>query len=82
LRVVPQSGKSGKVTVYFTVPNPNKYSLELFRAGETESQIISLKNPGSRIFETTLVEERVELELELDHKDLGFAIEGLIHVVS
>jgi hypothetical protein len=82
LRVVPQTGSSRLVSVFLTVPIPGKYCLELYRAGESENQFIRVDKPSSVSFEVKEPNQRVELKPQLDPKDLAFAIEGLIHVVS
>lgn len=82
LRVVPKVGGSGLVSVFLTVPNPGKYSLALYRAGESENQLIKVDKPTSVFFQVSEPNQRVELNPQLDPKDLAFAIEGLIHVVS
>jgi hypothetical protein len=79
LRVVPESGIPGSVNVFLTVSKPGKYSLELFRAGESEHELIATKS--EKVFTTTVTNERVNLPLKLEPKDLAFAIEGVIHVV-
>jgi hypothetical protein len=82
LRVVPKVGSSGLVSVFLTVPVPGKYCLELYRAGESENQFIRVDKPSSMVFEIHEPNQRIELEPQLDPKDLAFAIEGVIHVVS
>jgi hypothetical protein len=69
----------GSVNVFLTVPKPGKYSLELFRAGESEHELIATKS--EKVFTTTVTNQRVNLPLKLEPKDLAFAIEGVIHVV-
>jgi hypothetical protein len=81
LRVVPKVGSSGLVSVFLTVPVPGKYCLELYRAGESENQYIRVNKTSSMVFETHEPNQRIELEPQLDPKDLAFAIEGVIHVV-
>jgi hypothetical protein len=82
LRVVPKVGSLGLVSVFLTVPTPGKYRLELYRAGESENEFIRVDKPSSVFFEVNGPNQRVELEPQLDPKDLAFAIEGLIRVVS
>lgn len=82
LRVVPKVASSGLVSVFLTAPLPGKYCLELYRAGESENQFIRVEQPSSMFFEIKEPNQRVELKPQLDPKDLAFAIEGLIHVVS
>lgn len=82
LRVVPDAEGSGLVKVFLTVPDPGKYCLELYKAGESENQLIQVANGSSLSFEVKEPNQRVELKPYLDPKDLTFAIEGLIRVVS
>jgi hypothetical protein len=82
LRIVPKADPSEMVAVFLNVEEAGNYSLELYKAGETENQIIGIEDARSKIFTTTLPNERAKIELKVNPKDLAFAIEGLIRVVS
>jgi hypothetical protein len=82
LRVVPKADDPGMVTVFLNIENPGSYSLELYKAGETENQIIAVDDPSSKRVTTTIANERAKVDLRVHPKDLVFAIEGLIRVIS
>ena len=82
LRVVPRAGEPELLTVFLDVEDPGSYVLELYKAGETENQIIAVTDQESKCLTTTTPNERAKLEIKVNSKDLVFAIEGLIRVVS
>jgi hypothetical protein len=82
LRIVPQGSNSSKALVYLTVAAPGDYILDLFRAGEQDIQFLAIKDERSKRIKTTKENERVTLELQIEPRDLDYAIDGVTHVVS
>jgi hypothetical protein len=82
LRIVPQDSNSGKVTVFLTVATPGEYILDLFRAGEQDVEFLAIQDDFSKRINTTKENERVKLELQIEPRDLDYAIDGVTHVVS
>ena len=68
--------------MFLTVATPGEYILDLFRAGEQDVEFLAIQDDFSKRINTTKENERVKLELQIEPRDLDYAIDGVTHVVS